>query len=284
MKNIKNVVLFFLGIFCFTNGSAQQNPDIISLEHYSGNQRVIAATVEGIPCHFLFDTGKGSTVLSPDLANRLNMQANGTYTSFNQEGVIVNSKSGTPVNITIGNTGLFQKQVLIADINFPLTKNRPQVDGILSLKSFEDKIITIDFSKNQLIIETNESFQERKNALILLESVFATGISGQEMNVFVSVEIKKKKLWMKFDSGNSDRVLLSKNAASILGLFPDSVLNAKDYIPAGNIAYAIQPSIVENLGSAVKNMIYDGAFDYSFISGSSYTLDLKQKLIYLEPY
>ena len=137
---------------------------------------------------------------------------------------------------------------------------------------------------NLLLIESNQSFLDKKSKMLPVESTFTNGIEGNELNVFLNVLVKEKPLLMKFDTGNNDRVLISKETAKDLNLANDSILQSSTSIKTGDLPFMINSAVAENLTTISKDLIYDGVFNYSFLSGYTFSIDLIKKKIFLLPF
>jgi len=281
------VLLINLFTFClllFSTCVYSQVADTIIFQKYGHNQRYITVEIAEKKYRFLFDAGAGSTFISEELANTLKIKSTGVINTFSKEGKRQIFSEGDSLMLKIGKSYLMQKQVLITN-NFKSTTNAlPRIDGTVSLKTFEGSIISFDFENNLLLIESNQSFKEKLKMMLPLESSFSNGISGKELFALLNVTVKGNPLSMKFDTGNLDKVLLSKQSALELNLAKDSILQLNEFTNTGEVGFMIQSSVGENLATSTRDLIYDGVFNYAFISGYAFTLDLNKQKVYLLPY
>ncbi len=281
------IIPFKFMLFCFLVYSSITNAqvaDTIFFQKYATNQKFIYVQIDGKNYKFLFDTGAGLTFISEDLASSMKMKTEGVTTLFSKEGKRQDFKKGESLMLKIGKTFLLQKQVAIMNPLYISSNGLPKIDGIVSLKTFEGQIISIDLENNFLLIETTKSFTDKSKSMLPIESTFSDGINGNELNVLLNVSAKGKALSMKFDTGNIDRVLLSKQSAKSLNLATDSVLSSSDIIKTGDVGFVIHSAVAENLTTITKDLIYDGIFNYAFIAGYDFTLDLSKQKVYFTPY
>ncbi len=281
------IKLFRFSIYCFlliAKAMNAQVADTIYFQKYATNQRFINVQIEDKNYRFLFDSGAGSTFISEELASTIKFKKTGVLNTYNKEGKRQIFRKGKSLMLKIGKTFLLQPQVLISnELNAP-NSTLPKLDGIVSLKTFDNQIISIDLENNLLLIESNQSFSEKKSKMLPVESTFTNGIEGSELNVFLNVSVKEKPLLIKFDTGNNDRVLISKETAKDLNLANDSILQSSTSIKTGDLPFMINYAVAENLTTVSKDLIYDGVFNYSFLSGYTFSIDLMKKKIFLLPF
>ncbi len=281
IRPFKLVLLCFLFVSAITNA---QVADTIFFQKYAINQKFIYVQIDGKNYKFLFDTGAGLTFISDELASSMKMKIEGVTTQFSKEGKRQEFKKGESLMLKIGKTFLLQKQVAIMNPIINSNTGLPKMDGIVSLKTFEGQIISIDLENNFLLIETNKSFSDKSKLMLPIASTFSDGINGNELNVFLNVSAKGKALSMKFETGNNDRVLLSKQSAKLLNLATDSILSTTDIVKTGDVGFVIHSAVAENLTTITKDLIYDGIFNYAFIAGYNFTLDLSKQKVFFTPY
>ncbi|HYH14270.1 MAG TPA: aspartyl protease family protein, partial [Flavisolibacter sp.] len=147
--------LFFLAI-TFHHALAQ---DTLVLKKYVANLKKVDLMIEGQFYSFLFDTGGGETFISPEIAKRLGKPIYGQATSLRMSGEKVTYQKCDSITLKAGDINLFHSTIGVWDIMSILPTGLPKIDGVLSLKSFKDKIITLDLGKERLIVESNKSFK-----------------------------------------------------------------------------------------------------------------------------
>lgn len=255
-----------------TKPSTGSQPIEINLEHDAlGKAPTINVQIGSKTYPFLFDTGGGITTITPAIAKEIGCEPFGQITGFNAGGTRLDFKRCDNVDIKFGNyqtrvnTGLFE----IMHFFSPDTK---EIGGIISLQTFENKIITIDLSGNRLIVETEASLAERIKDMKPLESRIGSQGGGGVIDIFVAANTPKGKIWMEFDTGNFSTLLFSPHAQEMLGINFDAPNRAKmskpvklDLVGLGTI----------EMPARERSMIYDGMLNYDTISKWVVTIDLR---------
>jgi hypothetical protein len=267
-------LLSIYAILFTTTGYTQ---DTIQLKTYISNLKKVEVVIKGQSYSFLFDTGGGETFISPEIAKKLNKEVYGNETSFRMHGEMFNYAKTDSVTLHVGKTVIFHSTLGVWDIMSILPEGLPKIDGVLSLKSFRDKIVTLDFPSSKLVIETKPSFQKQQGKLNLLQSRFASGMNGNELTIFLNIPYKNRSYWFLFDSGNLNDLLFSHHTAHEWKLQGDSTEERKEL---GFIKVRIGKKIMETT-AASERIIYNGALNYSLISKSRYIINFPQKQVWM---
>ncbi|MET3018580.1 pepsin/retropepsin-like aspartic protease family protein [Flavobacterium hydatis] len=252
--------------------------DTIPLKTYIENMKTVDVFIKGKKYNFLFDTGGAETLISPEIANMLNKSIYGSLTGFRMDGEIIKAQKSDSISLIIGTTTLFHPTVGVWDIMSILPKEFPKIDGIISLKSFNNTILTIELSKNILIIENSVSAKKRIKGKSLLPTQFANGLEGSELNIFVRIPKNNFYYWFLFDSGNSGPLLLSNESAIVWGLKPENnaieITNPKSEFLIGKNKLMVKPF--------TRNIIYDGVLNFESLSKYIFTIDFKKKEVWID--
>ncbi len=247
-------------------------PTEIKLEHDAlGKAPTINVQVGKKTYLFLFDTGGGITTISPSVAKEIGCEPFGQITGFNAGGTRLDFKRCDNVELKLAgyqtrvNTGVFE----IMHFFSPDTK---EIGGIISLQTFENRVITIDLSGNLLTVENENSFTERIKDMKPLESRIGSQGAGGVIDIFVAANTPKGKIWLEFDTGNFSALLLAPHAQEMLGINFDAPNRAKmtkpvklDIVGFGEI----------EMPGREREMIYDGMLNYDTISKMTVTIDLR---------
>lgn len=252
--------------------SANLQPIEIKLEHDAlGKAPTINVQVGSKTYPFLFDTGGGITTITPSIAKEIGCQPLGQITGYNAGGTRLDFKRCDGVEMKLGdfsarlNTAVFE----IMHFFSPETK---EIGGIISLQTFEDKVITVDLAGNRLIVETESSLAERIKDMKPLESRLGKQGGGAVIDIFVAANTPKGKIWMEFDTGNFSTLQFAPHAQEMLGINFDAPNRAKmtkpvklDLIGLGTI----------EMPGRERQMIYDGMLNYETISKMTATIDVR---------
>ncbi len=249
-----------------------KEPVEIKLEHTSlGKAPAISVKIGEKSYPFLFDSGMGVTMISPDIAKELGCQPFGQISGVNAGGERVDMQRCENASLNVGG---FTKtgQVGVFNIMSFFNERTPQIGGAISLHTFEGQILTIDLAKDRLFLESEQSFQARIADMKELESRIARPGTGNVVDLFVAANTPKGKIWMLFDTGNFAPTHVSPAAMEMLGI---------DLI-APNKAKTVKPIDLDivGLGSITvplreRNMIYDGQINYDTIARMVVTIDLR---------
>jgi len=273
LKNVLYSLLFFCGVIQVL---AQ---DTIKLKPYIENMKTVDVFIEGKRYNFLFDTGGSETIISPEIAKTIKKEIYGSTTGFRMSGEIIKAQKSDGISLSMGNTTIFHPTVGIWDLMSILPKDFPKVDGVISLKSFANTILTVELSKNILIIENKASAKKAIKRKSLLPTRFANGLEGGELNIFVGIPKQNKLYWFLFDSGNSGPMLLSNESAKIWKIKKEFQKdnfenNPESEFVIGNKNLKIKPF--------VRDIIYDGVLNFDAISQYIFTIDFKNKEVWIE--
>ena len=272
---MKLLYCIFIVMTVLPFGSYSQ--DTIVLKKYVGNLKKVNLSVNGKSFCFLFDTGGGETFISPEVANYLNKTIYGNATGFRMTGEAINYRKCDSVLLTVNSTKLFHPSIGVWDISKVLPKELPKVDGVLSLKSFSDKIITLDLANDRIILETPVSWLRKIKKMTLLNSRFANGQDGNELIILLGILRQRHLYWFLFDSGNLDNLLLSHSTAAEWGIQRDTITQRSE---AGTVTIRIGNKNFSHEASA-RSLIYDGSLNYSIISKSEFLINFSKKQIWM---
>lgn len=273
----KNKLIFAIIILGFHLTHAQTE---ISLENYFRTLKSVKVEIENKTYNFLFDTGGGLTIVSPEIVKEINKSAYGNSVGFRMSGEKIETKLCDSVNIKIGRIDFFHASVGVFDIMSLLPKELKQIDGLISLKTFEQMKIVLNLSENKLIIETDESFDEKIKSMDLVESRFANGTNGTELNIFIGTPFNHHLWWFLFDSGNISQTKISTNVAKEWGL---KMNNEGAITEVGEFKFAIANDSI-TVPTVIDKIIYDGALSFDFIYQSEYAISFKDKKVWTKKY
>jgi hypothetical protein len=181
------------------------------------------------------------------------------------------------VSIGLGKLTILQASVGVWDVMSLLPDDFPRIDGVISLETFSNQLITLDLLNNSLIVETPTSFRKKTRKATLIRSRFANGLSGQELTLFLGCIKNGITYWFLFDSANLDNVLFSHQTAYEWGLEPLEQASRKEYF---NQPIVLNNStIMSTISSTV--IIHDGALNFEVLSQFQFHLDLKKNRVWI---
>jgi hypothetical protein len=279
LLRISTVLISLIFIQCSSSKidqSALKNPVDISLNPYV-NRLVTVETIAGKDTfQLIFDTGGGETLISPEIAKRLGHVPSGRSVGYRMTGEQVEFQYCPDITLTIGGIPFHHEEIAVWDIHSILPKELPPVDGILSLKTFQNQPFTLNLSSKKLILETPQSLSNSIKSMTRLRSRIATGLGGSEINVFLHGKAQKSG-WYLLDCGNLDVVLLSEKL---------NIKSSSDSISSSGVWES--EFIFDNLEPVLtkfrkKDIIYDGALSAEFMNDFIFTFDLSSNGVWISP-
>jgi hypothetical protein len=244
-------------------------PAVVKLEPYRKTV-ALRATVNGKEGRFVFDTAGGSSMLSPQFAERAGCKPWGRMTGFRMMGQRLDVPRCEDVNVTIGDRR-FTLTMGVLDIAPLLAKDAEPVDGLIALNVFTGKVITIDFPARTLTIDAMVS-----DRAIEVPARLSREVQGAALAVSVGVPTKQGKVWMELDSGNGGTILVSKPYAALFGL-----VEKEGPQP---IAFELAKGVrVESPDAFAPDMIIDGNIGMPFLKNVVLTMDLESGRVWIAP-
>ena len=250
-------------------------PTEISLDKYRSRLRTMRAQFGLETFDFIFDTGGGFTVITPELADKIGITPFGRITGFRMTGERVDVQRCGEVEFDVNGIPLVL-EATIFDLMSLLPKNWPKVGGLFSLDTFRNHTITLDLSKNRMIIETEDGFKDRIASMTPVNIRINTETGGWGLDVFVEVDAPKGSLWFLLDSGNLSDMFIAPHAIEQLGLTPPE--SDKETNDSESDVFEMTLNIVGleplNVKARKEELIYDGVLNASTIEKLVLTMDL----------
>ena len=248
-------------------------PAVVPLSPWAGLLRSVTVTVDGTAHPFIFDTGGGQTVITPEVAAAVGCTPYGRAIGFRMSGERVEFEYCDNVALRLGQVALAREPVGVFDLKSILPAGLPRADGVLSLRSFRDRPVTIALGAGRLTLETADSLAARVRRMRPLTIRIATGPSGTETTVHVAARVGGRRVWLMLDSGNGDPALVAPHVAAMVGLKEaegDAVIQIDG---VGPVQLPIRP----------QSIIYDGVLGAGFIQDWILTFDLPSARAWAAP-
>ncbi len=234
-------------------GPELRQPVELALEPFMKTDlRTVAVTAGGRTLRFLFDTGGGVTVVSPEVAKAVGCTPAGRLTAHRMSGERVDAPRCDRVPLTLGGVAV-EADAMVMELAALMPPDWERVDGLISVQTIERLPFTLSLAENRLVLETASSLSARVAAGMQPVSFrVARPAGGVAADLFVKVE-GSPPLWMILDSGNVDRVVLSPHAAKQVG---------------GGETFEGQPA-------RVMDVIYDGNLGAAYLKARVVSVDLE---------
>jgi hypothetical protein len=257
----------------FSTAAAAAEPTVLKLEQF---RRSVAVRVEvaGKERLFQFDTGGGSTFISPEIAKELNCEKGARVVGFRMTGEKLEAPRCDDVAVKIGGHDFTIPVVGVYQVG-EFNAKGVTVDGLLALDAFEGKTITMDFAGLRLIVETPQSAAARIAGATELPARLVREMGGYGLTIDVQVPSKVGHLGFELDSGNGGTILIAKPYAATFGFDPDKGPQ-QGHFPIGK-------------GIEAQGLIFpagitlDGNLGMPFLKNYLVTLDLDRGRVWLAP-
>jgi len=250
--------------------------DVLPLVKYAGTMKKLDVLIGGTTYPFLFDSGGGDTIVTPELAALKCKKIYGKGVGYRMHGEMITYQKCDMEPMKVGATEFPPQTAAIFDIMSLFPPQAPKIYGMLSLKSFNDNIISLDLPAGTLTIETRKSAKKKQKHMTLLESRFSTGLSGNEQTILLGIRRNGVPYWFLFDTGNGHHPLISPRTAYDWGLQQDPVSTGTTH--RTELSFGTR---AETFDFDADDVIYDGVLNFDIISKRAYLIDFANKQIWM---
>jgi hypothetical protein len=246
-------------------------PVEVALALYFRELRTVQVTSGRDTLRLLLDTGGGHTLVTPEAAHRLGCEPFGRSVGHRMSGERVEFQWCNDIRLLVRDVPLAAARVAVFDLGAVLPPELPSLDGLLSLKSFADHVVTIDMARDRLIFESAPSAEGRKAEQQPLRARVATGEDGTSLSLFIAAAAPKAPVWLLLDNGNLVGTILSPPGAR--------QLKTSGADPQVGDAIAVELELIglpsRRTEVLVRDVIYDGVLGAHFFREHVLTLDLR---------
>ncbi|TWI04895.1 hypothetical protein IP90_01037 [Luteimonas cucumeris] len=227
----------------------------------------LRAQVGGHPGLFTFDTAGGITLISPDLARKIDCRPWGRLSGHRMMGNRLDMPRCDAVTLRLGSQDLRLPVIGVLDIAPLIAKDAAPVDGSIALDAFAGKTITIDFPAMRLIVESPESLRERIAGAESLPVRLSRELQGRALAASIGVPGSRGMTWMELDSGNGGTILVAQPYAKQFGLDPGEK-------GPQQVDFRVSTGLRAKGMAFTPDMILDGNLGMPFLRDKVVTLDL----------
>lgn len=195
--------------------NVQQPLHKIPLRPYHSHLKYIEGYVNGKPCKFLFTTGGGETIISPNIISVDSI----AYTQDSVGGITLDRKKLSydikeHVDVKLGNLTLSHDYVLVKDIMKELPEGWQEIDGIISTKAFADYIFTVDWTSG-VFIESEERTQHIQSEAIAFDLKYVQAYNNIGLSVLTNLNTPYGNFWFELDNGKKYNTLSGNRSDQI---------------------------------------------------------------------
>ncbi|WP_031428716.1 retropepsin-like aspartic protease [Flavimarina sp. Hel_I_48] len=287
-----NISLLLLLIGPLIYAQQLEEPVIVPFQLSPNGHIMISAKINGVEGNFIFDTGAGLHLLTKKFADKVK-NLNKTqhfYTGHRATGEALEIDLWKAESLTIETLNLKNQIVAVYDIDFPL-------DGLISLTSFKERAVTIDYKEKHLVLETQNSLDKREKKSAFQMPLQITNVRDIEIGISTAVVVNDSLvLDVGLDSGAGNDVyrfnarympILGVDSTTIDNQFRPSYFNPEE----GNMYYTTTLSNLSNSGKNVdkkqfkatfiQGLLYEGIMSINWI-GEVLTIDIANKRLLVQ--
>lgn len=238
---------------------------------------------------FLFDTGAGSCVIASSAINaKVKLVINGSQKNGGSDGIAVVDKSSKN---TIEICNLKWENISLLAIDY----QKPSFDLVIGWIAFENKIVEIDYEKNNMII--HQSLPHLSAEYSKLEFKLIEGIPYVKVKLIINS--KESESWFDFDTGSDGTLIIGQKFAKehSLNNIMKNIGKSKSIGSSGNVInntdvmlpklklgdfemYQIPLSIQQQ---EIENVEHNENIGNKILKRFNAIIDFKNNYIYLKP-
>ena len=295
-KNMKCIIIFLVilvlpALSCSGYG-AQNKSEPFSHPITITDGKLILLDVcvaDKIDATFILDTGAGIHVLSSSLLTEISSVEKGRFIGFRHTGERVDFDILKIESLSIGD--FHQKNPIIAVWQL---LDEFDIDGILSMKFFEDYPFTLNLRDSLLIFETPISIKARTKAS-KVTTLKVSDVRDIKLDIFVDIILSDSLVLECILDSGSPATIIDARYASYLGidttkvqrrerqsLFGATEIEYITSIPSMSIHNIPGTEIIEPQIILKSNLIYDGLIGTNILIGRKLTFDIPNRQLFIE--
>jgi hypothetical protein len=278
MRALRLALFLLLALVARVGAQPSSDARTIALAPYGpAPMRTVKVTVAGATYDFLFDTGGGVTVVSPEIAAKLGCVAQGRTRGHRMFGEYLESPICRDVPLSVEGHAT-RAEVAVMELKPYGAMPVAPVHGVISLHTFAGRALTLDLANARLVVESPASLRRRVRALTPLRARLATGMNGGHLTAFVAVPAGDAELWMLWDSGNHATTFVAPFSAAALGLADTTPDRARAVA-----ALTLAPGLAVRTTVQSKRIVRDGVLGAALLARAVWTVDLADGRMWVGP-
>jgi len=273
-------VLFILIVSLSAGIATHAKPTlVIDLTPHPGgtDMMTLRASVRGHEGNFVFDTGAGTSYVSPAFAQTVGCKVWGQLSGFTLVGQRLDMPRCDGLSFEVGGQTFGAPSSGVFDLMKFMPPNVPRVDGSIGLDVFAGRTVTLSLAQRKLIVESASSLAARIKHGKEVPIRFVREVGGAALAVYVAVPTPDGTAWMELDCGNGGANVIGKHLAPLLKLDP----NKREPQPASFMIAGGIP--VEGMARVNDKLVMDGNIGTRFMINWDLTLDLAKGRAWLAP-
>jgi hypothetical protein len=262
-----------------------------------GHMLKIEVNVSGKETFFIFDTGIGVNLISKSLCADLGCKITGSTTGKRMTGQELTVPMSKVESLKVANVQSTRVDTGVWDFKqlLPNTPEFNKVQGYLSLNFFDKQPFTIDYTKNLLIIEDDESLNERikQGTTVPISKRY----QGSALTIHVPVKSPiNKTLDMQLDLGTDILTISDKYLGDFKPYFDKTTVKTQSikdetgfnrnrvFVKLNGDVGLLSKNLRSQKGPKVmfQRIIYDGIIGNNFFKDRVVTYDLKNSRLIID--
>ncbi|MGI4811050.1 MAG: retropepsin-like aspartic protease [Janthinobacterium lividum] len=247
--------------------SARPQSKVIPLVFSANAPEAVSARIGDHQGLFLFDSGAGTSAVTPSFSEMIGCKPWGKVTGFRATGERLDLLRCNETDVTVGPITRRMPQLSVIDLKQFMGPAGDKFGGAIALDVFVGHTITLDIAKHRLIIEDAASLDRIKQKAREVPIRLVRDTEGAALTVDLGVPTSLGTAWMEIDTGNYGPSLIDKHVARLVGLAPDKS-------GAQQWTAELEPNLNAAGSAVVKDLIMDGDIGRDVLMHWSVTLDL----------
>lgn len=240
--------------------------DVVPLTIDADGVERVVATVNGRSGTFLFDSGIGTTAITPAFAASIGCKPWGKVTGFRATGERLDLPRCNAAKVMVGSSSVTLPQLTVIDLSRFMGPQAAGLSGAVGLDALQRLVVTLDVAHHQLIIEDAASLTKLRRSATGVPIRLVRQAEGAALTVDMAVPTASGPTWMELDTGNYGPSLVDKTVAVLFGLDPTSAKTQELRAPVQGTLAVSGPVIV-------KDLILDGNLGRDVLRHWLVTLD-----------
>jgi hypothetical protein len=216
---------------------------------------------------YLFDSGLGTSGITPATAHAIGCVPWGKVTGFRATGERVDAERCNAATLEAGPIARRMPQLTVLELERFMGPVGRRFAGAVGLDAFDGKVITLSVASHSITVEDASSEERIARTGTEVPIRLVRAAEGAALTADIGVTTRSGLLWMEIDTGNYGPSLIDKRAAPLLAL--DTAATVPQPVRAP-VAKGTQ------LGgqAVVRDLIMDGDLGRGALKDWDVTLDL----------
>lgn len=247
------------------SASAQET---LTLTHAGKGIETVSATVEGREGTYLFDSGIGTSGVTPEVATAIGCTPWGKVSGFRATGERLDVPRCNAATIAVASYRVTLPQLSVFDLATFMGDASHGLSGALGLDLFVDRVVTLKIARHEVTVEDDASLAAIRKDAVEVPMRIVRAAEGAALTVDLGVTTRSGIAWMEMDTGNYGPSMVDATIAPLFGLDP----KAKGPQP---FSAALAKDVAIDDRAIVKPLIMDGNLGRGVLHHWEITLDLK---------